>query len=84
MSKKERDSYEYELNHYRTYWATIETAKKKAETAEKKAETAEKNAEAAEKKAKAEIARNLKKMGLDTAQIVKATGLSLEEIKQLD
>jgi len=47
MSKKERDSYEYELNHYRTYWATIETAKKKAETAKAEREI--------------EIARNLKK-----------------------
>ena len=37
----------------------------------------------AEKKGRVEIARNLRSMGLDTADITKATGLSEEEIKQL-
>jgi len=70
MPKKERDSYEYELNHYRTYWATLETREKKGRT-EGRAEE------------KIEIARNLKRKGLDDALIAETTGLSLSEIKKL-
>jgi predicted transposase/invertase (TIGR01784 family) len=75
MSKKERDQYEYELNHYRTYWATIETAEKKGEAKGKAEGKAEE---------KIEIARNMKKMGLKINQIAEATGLSIEEIKPLE
>jgi predicted transposase/invertase (TIGR01784 family) len=79
MSKKERDQYEYELNHYRTYWATIETAEKKGEAKGEAKGKAEGKAEE-----KIEIARNMKKRGLDAALIAEMTGLSIEEIKQLE
>ncbi|MDR0995380.1 MAG: Rpn family recombination-promoting nuclease/putative transposase [Tannerella sp.] len=67
-------------------------AERKAEAMQKEAKTAQKEAEAVKKKAEAmqkgaemriwNIASKLKAMGLPAEDIAKATGLSLEEIRQ--
>jgi predicted transposase/invertase (TIGR01784 family) len=74
MSKKDQDSYEYELNHYRTYWATIETAENNG---------IKKGIKKGETQKAIDIARNMKKEGLDPAIIARVTDLSPEAIKQL-
>ena len=74
MPEEERELYEHDLHDYWTYLATLETAENKG--------MAKGRAEGEAQKALA-IARNLKREGLDEALIAKATGLSLEEIKQL-
>ena len=50
---------------------------------EGKIEGIQEGLEKGEKKKQVEIARNLKKMDLPTETIVRATGLSVEEIEQI-
>ena len=86
MNKKDRDSYEYELNHYRTYWATIDTAEKRGVNKglkRGKAEGIEIGKAEGEKQKAIDIAKNMKKKGLDSVLIAEMTGLSPEEIKRL-
>jgi predicted transposase/invertase (TIGR01784 family) len=74
MPEKEREQYEHDLHHYWTYLSTIDFAKasgKKLGRAEGRAEE------------KIEIARSMKKDGVESNVIAKYTGLSLEEIKRL-
>jgi len=78
MSKKDRDSYEYELKHYWTYWATLETAEKRGKAKGK----VEGKAEGEAKKA-TEIAQKMKEKGLDAVLIAEMTDLSPEEIAAL-
>ena len=82
MNKKDRDSYEYELKHYWTYWATLETAEKRGVKRGTEIGKAE-GIEIGKSEGKIEIARNMKMKGLDTTLIAETTGLSPEEIKRL-
>ena len=70
MTKEERRQYDESLKHYRDTIAVME-----GQYLEGKAE--------GESKMKIDIARNLKQMGLPVADIVKATGLTAEEIAAL-
>lgn len=70
MPEKERERYENDLHDY---WAYLSSLKKAAKDA---------RAEGESNKA-CEIARNLKKLGVDLETIAKATGLSPQEIKRL-
>ena len=79
MSKAERDRYEQESNDYLTYWATLKTAKKKG-----MAEGLAEGIDIGESQKAFDVARNMKKEGFDSAMIVKITGLSREEIEQID
>ncbi|MCL2117933.1 MAG: hypothetical protein FWH27_05845, partial [Planctomycetaceae bacterium] len=87
MTRAERDRYEQESNDYLTYWATLKTAEKRGlKKGVKKGidiGKAEGKAEGEIQKA-IDIARNLKKKGLDADFIAETTGLSPEEIEQLD
>ena len=78
MPEKERELYEYNLHHYWTYWATIETAENRGKA------SGEARGEAKGRtKEKTEIAQNMKNEGFDPAMIAKITGLSLKEINRL-
>ena len=79
MPKKDRDSYLHEQKQYRDYWATLETAEKKAENKG----MAQGMAQGETQKAM-EIAREMKKDGVDLKSIAKYTDLSLEVIERLD
>lgn len=70
LTPEERDFYHVSLDSYRTNMACMEH---------------ERNLGRAEGRAEGVLntARNLKNLGLDTATIIKATGLSEEEIEQL-
>ncbi|MDR0705095.1 MAG: hypothetical protein LBF88_08910, partial [Planctomycetaceae bacterium] len=70
MPEGERETYQHNLNDYRTYLATLETAEKKG-SVKGRAER------------EMEIVRNLKTMGLSQSDIAKATGLSLDEIEKI-
>ena len=66
------------LEAYRDWFSVMKTAESKGEAKGR----AEGRAEGEYVKA-VEIARNLKSCGVDTATIVKSTGLSVEEIEKL-
>ena len=83
MSENDRVSYEHNLDDYRTYLATIETAENKGIRKGIILGRAEGRAEGETQKA-IDIARNMKKDGVDSAIIAKYTGLSPEEICRLD
>lgn len=70
LTKEERAQYEYEWKIYNDYFNVMESAEKKAQ---------EKGLE----KGLAISAQNLKALGVSTGIIMKATGLSLEEIDKL-
>ena len=70
MADDERRQYEASLKEYWDYTSTMDTAYRKGE----------KKGRAEEKKA---IARSLKSMGLPVGDIVKATGLTAEDIQSL-
>ena len=86
MNKPDRDRYEYELNHYRTYWATIETAENRGVKKGLK-NGIEQGIEIGKAEGEAqktiEIARNMKKAGIDSDIIAKVTGLSPAKIKTI-
>lgn len=70
LSPEERQRYEDEWKIYNDYFNTIESAEKRAQ-------------EIGEKKKNLENARNFKMLGVSTDIIMKATGLSRNEIEQL-
>jgi len=70
--------YEDTLKAYRDWFSVMKTAESKGEAKGR----AEGRAEGEYVKA-VEIARNLKNCGVDTATIIKSTGLSAEEIAGL-
>ena len=70
----ERREYEESVKVYWDYYSTMKTAVEKGEAKGRAEGRAEE---------KHDIARNLKKMGLSVADIIKATGLTGEEIAQL-
>ena len=82
MPEKERELYEHNLHDYWTYLATIETAEKKGK-AKGRAEGLAKGIAKGRAEGKIEIARTMKKDGVDPSVIAKYTGLSLSEIKRL-
>ncbi|MBQ8441753.1 MAG: PD-(D/E)XK nuclease family transposase, partial [Bacteroides sp.] len=90
LTKEERAQYEYEWKIYNDYFNVMESAEKKAQEkglAKGLAEGLEKGlAEGLERgleKGLAISAQNLKALGVSTDIIMKATGLSLEEINNL-
>jgi len=78
FDSNELRSYEQSINAYRDIKNSIDTASKDGFTKGKAEGLAEGKA-----KGIRTTAHNLKQMGLDVYQISKATGLSIEEIKQL-
>ena len=86
LTKEERAQYEYEWKVYNDYYNCLDYAEEKghAEGLEKGlAEGLEKGMEKGMEKGKAEVARNLKTMGLPSESIAQATGLTIEEIENL-
>jgi len=79
MTESQRLSYDQNLHDYWTYLATIETAEKKG-----RAEGRIEGLAEGETQKAIDIARNMKKDGFDSTVIAKYTGLSREEIEQLD
>ena len=78
FDKKERYEYEESLKAYRDLFSVIETAELRGE---KRGE--ERGEKRGEKRGLLIAARNIKQMGLPIADIMRATGLSEEEIQQL-
>jgi predicted transposase/invertase (TIGR01784 family) len=74
MSVKERKQYETEWKIYNDYFNTIDSAKREG----REAGRAEGRTEAM-----IETARNLKNIGVNTEIIIRATGLSAEDIELL-
>ena len=74
MPEKDRRVYEHNLHDYWTYLATIETAENKGIA---------KGEAKGRAKEKLEIARNMKKDGVDLNVIAKYTGLSAKDIERL-
>ena len=75
MPEKEREQYEHNLHDYWTYLGTIDTAERKGESKGRAKGRAEE---------KLNIARTMKKDGVDSCVIAKYTGLSPEEIERLN
>ena len=75
MNKKERDEYEACLKVYRDQYNTWNYMKERA-LEEGRAEGFEKG--------KKEVAHKMKQSGMSLAVIAQCTGLSIEEIEQLD
>jgi predicted transposase/invertase (TIGR01784 family) len=91
MNNKEQFRYEHELNIYRTNYAVMETAKKQAKEQgfqkgrEKgRKEGLKKGIKEGIKEGMTEVARSMKLKGLETALIVEITGISPNEIEQLE
>ena len=78
MTVEERQQYETEWKIYNDYFNTIDSAKR-----EGRAEGIEKGMKEGRAEGKTEMARNLKAMGIPTETIMKASGLTLEEIEKL-
>ncbi len=78
FDKKDRYEYEESLKAYRDLFSVIETAELRGE---KRGE--ERGEKRGEKRGLLIAARNIKQMGLPIADIMRATGLSEEEIQQL-
>ena len=86
MTVEERQQYETEWKIYNDYFNTIDSAKRegRAEGIEKgMKEGIEKGMKEGRAEGKTEMARNLKAMGIPTETIMKASGLTLEEIEKL-
>lgn len=86
LSPEERQRYETEWKIYNDYFNTIESAEKRAQEeglARGLEEGLAKGIEEGEKKKNLENARNFKMLGVSTDIIMKATGLSQNEIEQL-
>lgn len=94
LSPEERQRYETEWKIYNDYFNTIESAEKRAREealargleegiAKGLEEGLAKGLEEGEKKKNLENARNFKMLGVSTDIIMKATGLSQNEIEQL-
>jgi len=83
MPENERELYEYNLNNYWIYWATIETAENKGKTKGRAEGQAEGRVEGRAEE-KREIARNMKKDGVDPSVIAKYTGLTPKEVERLN
>ena len=90
LTKEERAQYEYEWKIYNDYFNVMESAEKKAQEkglakglTEGLAEGLEKGLAEGLEKGLAISAQNLKALGVSTDIIMKATGLSLEEINKL-
>ncbi|MCL2304081.1 MAG: Rpn family recombination-promoting nuclease/putative transposase [Planctomycetaceae bacterium] len=75
MDKEDRDRYESELDRYQIYQRTLETAKN---------EGVRKGIEVGKVEGKVDIAREMKKDGVNPQTIAKYTGLSVEEVEQLN
>jgi predicted transposase/invertase (TIGR01784 family) len=76
--ESERRQYEASLKEYWDYTSTLDTAYNKGEKRGIEKGRAEGRAEG-----RADVARNLKAMGMSTADIIKATGIAAEEIEAL-
>lgn len=74
FDKKDRYEYEGSLKAYRDLFSVIETAELRGE---------ERGEKRGERRGLLIAARNIKQMGLPIADIMRATGLSEEEIQQL-
>ncbi|MGL4942910.1 MAG: Rpn family recombination-promoting nuclease/putative transposase [Thermoguttaceae bacterium] len=83
MDERERAAYYQAVNDYWTYLATIDFAEKTGRKAGRKVGREEGRKEG-RKEEKFEIARNMKAEGFDTAIIVKMTGLSPQEIEEIE
>lgn len=82
LTKEEREKYDESIKVYRDQLVTIAYARE--EGMEKgMQEGMEKGREEGEKKKQLEIARNLKSLNLPIETIMKATGLSVEELSEL-
>lgn len=87
FNPQERKDYEYSLKVFRDMYSVVSTAKEKGREeghAEGLAEGLEKGLAEGRAEEKLEIARNLKRVGVSTEIIQKATGLSPEEIETLN
>ena len=82
MPEKERERYEHDLHGYWTYLSTLKKAKKDG-IARGRAEGITRGRAEGKAERNIEIARNMKKEGLDPALIAKMTSLSQKEIKRL-
>lgn len=82
FTKAQYEAYEESLKVYRDWQNTLLTAEKRGQAEGWAKGRAEGRAEG-ERKKQIETALNLKKMGIDTAIIAQATGLSNEEINKL-
>jgi len=78
FNKKELVEYEDSLKNYRDWYSVMSTAEQKGIAKGKAEGLAE-----GEKKKQQEIARNLKSLGITQDVIIKSTGLTPEEIKDL-
>ena len=78
LSKEEREKYDESIKVYRDNLVTIEYAEQKG-----KKEGKEEGRKEGREEERIEIARNLKKIGIDVAAIQKATGLTPDEIEKL-
>ncbi|GHT35678.1 hypothetical protein FACS189427_05510 [Planctomycetales bacterium] len=78
MSPEEQEVYDQSQKDYWSYLATIETAEKKGRD-----EGFAKGLAEGEAKGKAEVARNMKKKGLDSAMISEITGLPVSDVEKL-
>jgi len=83
MNEKDLVRYEHDLNIYWTNYAAMETAKKRGRQQGRK-EGLKQGMKQGMKQGIAEMARNMKREGFDSAVIAKITGLSPQEIKSLD
>ena len=72
--ESERRQYEASLKEYWDYTSTLDTAYNKGE---------KRGIEKGRAEGRADVARNLKAMGMSTADIIKATGIAAEEIEAL-
>ena len=81
FSPKERQDYEESLKVYRDLTNVVNTAVRKGRE-EGLAEGREQGLTEGREQERLQIARNLKAMGMTTADIFKATGLTVEEIER--
>ena len=91
MTGQDRERYEQDLDHYRTYLATLETAAKQAFQRGFKhgiehgiGQGIEQGINVGEAQKAVEIAGNMKKDGVEIKIIAQYTGLSPDEIARLD
>lgn len=82
MSKDERAQYRHEWKIYNDYFNSVDTAKKEGR-AEGLKEGHEKGIAEGEQRKNLENARNFKALGVSVDTIMKATGLTIEEIEKL-
>ena len=83
MNKKERDEYEACLKVYRDQYNTWNYMKERA-LEEGRAEGRIEGISEGFEKGKKEVAHKMKQSGMSLAVISQCTGLSIEEIEQLD